>query len=181
MRRGLRLRQGAHCRGARRPRRAKPRPEPVIFLLRERTGETVQKPFLFPCRKKKRFLESKEKGAPVRVEWSQIGFRRPVFTPPPSTGPVHSGLPGRNRETRWSYPTFFRRLRRWASGRGAAAWHSLYRGARHRRGKVHSIRNTLAGIPPFIPLPLLSPEKRCALSRGPLIARQTTSMAIAIL
>ena len=84
-------------------------------------GRDVQRPFLFPCRKKKRFLGSKEKGAPVRVEWSQIGFRRPVFTPPPSTGPVHSGLPGRSRETRWSYPTFFRRLRRWASGRGAAA------------------------------------------------------------
>ena len=31
---------------------------------------------------KERFLESKEKGAPKRVEWSQIGIRRPVFTPP---------------------------------------------------------------------------------------------------
>ena len=124
MRRGLRLRQGAHCRGARRPRRAKPRPEPVIFLLRERTGETVQKPFLFPCRKKKRFLESKEKGAPVRVRWLQIVIRRPVFTPPPSTSTGHS-LRRRNRERLWFYPTFFRRLRRWGSGRGAAAWCSF--------------------------------------------------------
>ena len=79
-------------------------------------GRDGQRPFLFPCRKKKRFLESKEKGAPVGVEWSQIGFRRPGFTPPLRTSTVHSGLPGRNRDKPWSYPTFFRRLRGWASG-----------------------------------------------------------------
>ena len=38
---------------------------------------------------KERFLESKEKGAPKGVEWLQIGIRRPVFTPPLSTSPVH--------------------------------------------------------------------------------------------
>ena len=87
----------------------------------DRTGETVQNPFLFPCRKKKQFLESKDKGAPVRVEWSQIGIRRPGFTPPLRSGPVHSGLPRWNRENQWSYPHFFRRRRGWVSRRGAAA------------------------------------------------------------
>ena len=81
--------------------------------------ETRSKP-IFPRRKKKRFLESREKGASVRVEWSQIGIRRPGFTPPLRTSPVYGRLPGWNRETPWSYPTFFRRLRRWVSGRGAA-------------------------------------------------------------
>ena len=92
------------------------------FLLRLRTGETVQNPFLFPCRKKKRFLESKEKGAPKGVKWSQIGIRRPGFTPPLWTSTVHRRLRRWNREKPWFYPTFFRRLRRWASGRGDAAW-----------------------------------------------------------
>ena len=82
------------------------------------------KPISLPCRKKKRFLESKEKGAPVRVRWLQIVIRRPVFTPPPSTSTGHS-LRRRNRERLWFYPTFFRRLRRWGSGRGAAAWCSF--------------------------------------------------------
>ena len=36
------------------------------------------------------------------------------------------------RGKRWFYPTFFRRLRRWVSGRGAAAWYSLYCGAQRR-------------------------------------------------
>ena len=84
------------------------------------SSRNVQKPFLFPCRKKKRFLESKEKGAPVGVRWLQIGFRRPGFTPPLWSDPVHGGLPGRNRENRWSYPTFFRRLRGWGLPRGLA-------------------------------------------------------------
>ena len=79
--------------------------------IRERTEEAVQNPFLFPCRKKKRFLESKEKGASVRVEWSQIGIRRPGFTPPSSTRTVHRRLRRRNRDKPWFYPTFFRRLR----------------------------------------------------------------------
>ena len=60
---------------------------------------------------KERFLESKEKGAPVRVEWSQIGIRRPGFTPPLRSSPVYGRLPGWNRDKPWSYPTFFRRLR----------------------------------------------------------------------
>ena len=38
---------------------------------------------------KERFLESKEKGATVGVEWSHIGIRRPGFTPPLWTGTVH--------------------------------------------------------------------------------------------
>ena len=87
-------------------------------------GRDGQRPFLFPCWKKKRFLESKEKGAPVGVRWLQIGFQRPVFTPPLRTGPVHSGLPRWNRERLWSYPTFFRRLRRRGSGRGGTVWDS---------------------------------------------------------
>ena len=69
-------------------RRAKPR----LWLLpscdakgRERRFKTR---FFFP-QEKERFLESKEKGAPVRVEWSQIGIRRPVFTPPLKTSTVH--------------------------------------------------------------------------------------------
>ena len=78
------------------------------------------KPISLPCRKKKRFLESKEKGAPVGVRWLQIGFRRPGFTPPLRSGPVHGGLPGRNRDRLWSYPHFFRRLRGWVSERGGA-------------------------------------------------------------
>ena len=90
---------------------AKPRPEPVIFLLRERTGETVSKPISFSLpEKEKRFLESKEKGAPVRVEWSQIGIRRPGFTPPLRTSTAH-GLRQRNRDRPWFYPQLFRRLR----------------------------------------------------------------------
>ena len=36
------------------------------------------------------------------------------------------------RGKRWFYPTFFRRLRRWVSGRGGAAWFSLYCGAQRR-------------------------------------------------
>ena len=102
-----------------------------------------QNPFLFPCRKKKRFLESKEKGAPVRVEWSQVGIRRPGFTPPLWSGPVHGGLPGRNRENRWSYPTFFRRLRRWGSERGAADWYSLYRGMGFRLSYLFTLHFSL--------------------------------------
>ena len=79
---------------------------------------------------KERFLESKEKGAPRRVEWSQIGIRRPGFTPPLRSSPVYGRLPRWNRDKLWSYPTFFRRLRVWVLRRGAAAWYSLYRGAR---------------------------------------------------
>ena len=41
----------------------------------------VQRPFRFP-QEKETVLGSKEKGAPVGVRWSQIGFRRPGFTPP---------------------------------------------------------------------------------------------------
>ncbi len=70
---------------------------------------------------KERFLESKEKGAPVGVEWSQIGIRRPVFTPPLRSSPVHGRLPGWNRGKLWSYPTFFRRLRGWELKRGGAS------------------------------------------------------------
>ena len=84
------------------------------------------KPISLPCRKKKRVLESKEKGAPVRGRWLQIGFRRPGFTPPPSTSTVHRRLRRWNRETLWFYPQFFRRLRGWGSGRGDAARYSLF-------------------------------------------------------
>ena len=45
-------------------------------------GRDGSKTISFSLPEKERFLESKEKGAPVRVEWSQIGIRRPVFTPP---------------------------------------------------------------------------------------------------
>ena len=80
----------------------------------------------FSLLEKERFLESKEKGAPKRVEWSQIGIRRPGFTPPLCTSTVHRRLRWWNRDKRWFYPTFFRRLRRWVSGRGAAAWYYLH-------------------------------------------------------
>ena len=62
-----------------------------------------QNPFLFPCRKKKRFLKSKEKGA--FESWGAV--RCPaaacVFTPPSGTGPGRYGLCGRNREKRAFY------------------------------------------------------------------------------
>ena len=51
--------------------------------------ETLSKPISFSLLEKEWFLESKEKGAPVRIEWLQIGIRRPVFTPPLSTSTVH--------------------------------------------------------------------------------------------
>ena len=40
-------------------------------------------------------------------------------------------------------------------------------GARRRRGKVRTAHPGLTARSRFAPLPLLSPEKRCALSRGP--------------
>ena len=60
----------------------------------------------------------------MRVEWLQIGIRRPVFTPPLWTSTVHRRLRRWNRDKPWFYPTFFRRLRRWVSERGDAAWDS---------------------------------------------------------
>ena len=101
----------------------------LVFLLRKRTGETFKTRFA-SLQEKERFLESKEKGAPVRVEWLQIGSRRPVFTPPLSTSTVHRRLRRWNRENLWFYPTFFRRLHRWVSGRGGAARYSFYGVAR---------------------------------------------------
>ena len=97
-------------------------PNQSSFCYVKGRGRRFQNPFLFPCRKKKRFLESKEKGAPVRVEWSQIGIRRPGFTPPLRTSTAH-GLRQRNRDRPWSYPHFFRRLRGRASECGGAAWY----------------------------------------------------------
>ncbi len=47
-----------------------------------RDGRDGSKPISFSLLEKEWFLESKEKGAPVGVEWLQIGIRRPVFTPP---------------------------------------------------------------------------------------------------
>ena len=98
-------------------------PNQSSFCYVKGRGRRFQNPFLFPCRKKKRFLESKEKGAPVRVEWSQIGIRRPGFTPPLRTSTVYGRLPRWNRGKLWSYPHFFRHLRRRASERGGAAWY----------------------------------------------------------
>ena len=94
----------------------------------DRTGETLSKPISFSLPEKEWFLESKEKGAPKRVERLQIVIRRPVFTPPLRTSTVHRRLRRRNRGRPWSYPTFFRRLRGWASERGGTAWCSLYCG-----------------------------------------------------
>ena len=85
---------------------------------------------------KERFLESKEKGAPVGVEWSQIGIRRPVFTPPLWTSPVCGRLPRWNRDKPWFYPHFFRRLRGWVSPRGGADWHCRCCGAGGENGVV---------------------------------------------
>ena len=65
------------------------------------------KPVSFSLLEKERFLESKEKGAPVRVEWLQIGIRRPGFTPPLSTSTVHRRLRRWNRESRGSIRHFF--------------------------------------------------------------------------
>ena len=98
------------------------------FLLCERTGETFKDHFA-SLLEKGRFLESKEKGAPKGVEWSQIGIRRLGFTPPLWTSPVYGRLPRRNRDKPWSYPNFFRRLRGWGSGRGGAAWYCRCCGA----------------------------------------------------
>ena len=91
--------------------------------------ERRSKPVSFSLLEKERFLESKEKGASVRVEWSQIGIRRPGFTPPLCTSPVYGRLPGWNKGKLWSYPHFFRRLRRQASERGGAIWYSFCCGA----------------------------------------------------
>ena len=87
--------------------------------------ERRSKPVSFSLLEKERFLESKEKGAPRRVRWSQIGIRRPGFTPPLRSSPVYGRLPRWNRGKLWFYPHFFRRLRGWASERGGAAWYSL--------------------------------------------------------
>ena len=67
------------------------------------SSRNVQRPFLFPCRKKKRFLESKEKGA-FEI-WCAVGCPAAacVFTPPWGTGPGRYGLCGRNREKRMFY------------------------------------------------------------------------------
>ena len=154
----------------------------------ERDGS---KPVSFSLLEKERFLKSKEKGAPKRVEWSRIGIRRPGFTPPLSTSTVHRRLRRWNRGKLWFYPHFFRRLRGWVSGGGGAAcipyslftfpyyfslwgaasqtrpWCCAVCGARRRRGKVRTAHPGLTARSRFAPLPLLSPEKRCALSRGP--------------
>ena len=98
---------------------------PIAFCCvkgRERRSKTIS----LPCWKKKRSLESKEKGAPKGVRWLQIVIRRLGFTPPLWTSPVYGRLPGRNRDKPWSYPNFFRRLRGWGSGRGDAARYSLF-------------------------------------------------------
>ena len=110
----------------------------------------------FSLLEKERFLESKEKGAPVRVEWLQIGIRRPGFTPPLRSSPVYGRLPGRNRGKLWSYPAFFRRLRGWVSGRGGADWYSLYRGARlpsraHGTALFRGARRPRRAKPPMKP------------------------------
>ena len=66
----------------------------------KRTLRGRQNPFLFPCRKKKRFLESKEKGA--FENWGAVGCPAAacVFPPPSGTSPGRYGLCGRNREKR---------------------------------------------------------------------------------
>ena len=89
---GARLPRRAHgttrfC-GARRPRRTTPRLGPLLSVTFKDGGDG-SKPVSFSLLEKERFLESKEKGAPEWVEWLQIGIRRPVFTPPPSTSTVH--------------------------------------------------------------------------------------------
>ena len=96
----------------------------ISFSVTQKDEGDGSKPVSFSLLEKERFLESKEKGAPVWVEWLQIGIRRPVFTPPLRTSTVHRRLRRWNREKSWFYPHFFRRLRRWVSGRGGAAWHS---------------------------------------------------------
>ena len=144
--------------------------QPIAFCDVKGRGETVQRPFLFPCRKKKRFLESKEKGAPVRVEWSQIGIRRPVFTPPLWTSTVHRRLRRRNRENLWFYPTFFRRLRGWVLGRGAAdcipviaAWVNLAFPLGEGGGVSRRMRGHVGHQPAF---PLISRLRRQLPLRG---------------
>ncbi len=79
----------------------------LVFLLRKRTGETVKTHFFFPAGKRMVFGIQRKRGS-VWVEWSQIGIRRPGFTPPSRSSPVYGRLPRRNRDKRWSYPTFFR-------------------------------------------------------------------------
>ena len=106
-------------------------------------GRDGSKPVSFSLLEKERFLEFKEKGAPVWVEWSQIGIRRPVFTPPLRSSSVYRRLRRRNWETLWFYPHFFRRLRRWVSGRGAAARYSLYRGARLHLSSLFTLHFSL--------------------------------------
>ena len=69
--------------------------------------------------------------------WRCIWHHRPHI---PIMGPrsaFHGGLPGRNRDKPWSYPTFFRRLRGWASGRGAAA--RYFRSGARLPGRAHGI------------------------------------------
>ena len=66
-------------------------------------GRDVQRPFLFPCRKKKRFLGSKEKGAFEIWGAVRCSAAAPIFTSPLCTGPGRYGLCGRNREKRMFY------------------------------------------------------------------------------
>ena len=69
-------------------RRAKPRLGPLLSVTFKDGGDG-SKPVSFSLLEKERFLESKEKGAPVWVKWLQIGIRRPGFTPPLRTSTVH--------------------------------------------------------------------------------------------
>ena len=65
------------------------------------------KPVSFSLLEKERFLESKEKGASKRVEWSQIGIRRPVFTPRPAPAPSTGDSAGGTGISCGPIPTFF--------------------------------------------------------------------------
>ena len=144
--------------------------QPIAFCDVKGRERRFQRPFLFPCRKKKWFLESKEKGASVRVEWSQIGIRRPGFTPPLRTSPVYGRLPRWNRGKLWSYPTFFRRLRGWVLGRGAAdcipviaAWVNLAFPLGEGGGVSRRMRGNVGHQPDF---PLISRLRRQLPLRG---------------
>ena len=129
MRRGLRLRQGAHCRGARRPRRAKPHSvfrhsEPKAknpffrpMMSRKRTGETVKDHFASLPEKETVFGIQRKRGsrggqvAPNRFSAARLSAPIKDRPRPRWTTPVEQGKPV-------VLSHFFRRLRGCGTGHG---------------------------------------------------------------
>ena len=88
-----------------------------------RRERRFQNPFLFPCWKKKRFLESKEKGA-FKTGAVFVAPRRPAsFRPHGGPATAVTAYVGRNREKRAFYPAaaWVVGVAAWVGGRPQAA------------------------------------------------------------